>query len=454
MRLMALSTNTPEPPGVKNPSTTGSSPPLATSFTPISPTLTPLYSQVATQNAPPLTEKQPHVIFSSTNNTTPRTWHVGPFKVSVFFTAPPKTSPNFDPFWRALLAAYPREVNMGITLGSRSSPDTCELHLATSADCERACSHSLIVGISSFPAQPAVPIGTIVCCVFLTKLPHVPYLELAIQLTKYMSSFGKVHEIAIHETYGFFDGSGYVVLANTPTDEVSSNSLMYQIAYNATQKILCKWPSMGSHYTYCKEMGHEVTQCTKRPAKTQTCFGCYKIGHLQANCPHSSDPSKTSKTSNKRSCHPHRNVKLDRPIHKPKPLILTVLLLTYRGSEASKHNLHKPALLESAELTLPATLPAITTTSATTTSSDPRLQSRSVDTPAKGWDDEIDDNMITDFTDRVKARTLCLQNASCLPHLRFSWTVRPIGHNTSLSPPRFTPPHSKKALDAEAKINQ
>ncbi|OAD69153.1 CCHC-type zinc finger transcription factor [Phycomyces blakesleeanus NRRL 1555(-)] len=454
MNNMALSTNTPEPPGVKNPSTTGSSPPLATSFTPISPTLTPLYSQVATQNAPPLTEKQPHVIFSSTNNTTPRTWRVGSSKFSVFFTAPPKTSPNFDPFWRALLAAYPREVNMGITLGSRSSPDTCELHLATSADCERACSHPLVVGVSSFPAQPAVPIGTIVRRVFLTKLPRVPYPELATQLTKCMSPFGKVREIAVHETYGFFDGSGYVVLANTPTDEVPSDSLTYQIAYDATQKILGKWPSMGSHCTYCKEMGHEVTQCTKRPAETRTCFGCNKIGHLQANCPHSSDPSKTSKTSNKRSRHPHRNVKLDRPIREPKPLIPTALSLTYGGSEASKHNPHKPALLESAKLTLPATLPAITTISATTTSSGPRPRSRSVDTPVKGWDDEIDDDMITDFTDRVEARTLRLQNASRLSHLRFSRTVRPIGRNTSLSPPRFTPPHSKKALDAEAKINQ
>ncbi|OAD72131.1 hypothetical protein PHYBLDRAFT_71281 [Phycomyces blakesleeanus NRRL 1555(-)] len=214
---MALSTTTLEPPGTKNPSNTGSSTPLQPSFTPMSPFSTPLYSQVATQNALPLLEKQPHVIFSSTNNTTPRTWRVG-----------------------ALLSAYPREVNMGITLGSRSSPDTCELYLPTSADCEQVCSQPLVVSNSSFPAQPAVPIGTIVCRVFLTKLPCVPYHELATQLAK-------LWEIAIHESYGFFDGSGYVVLANTPTNNAPSDSLTYQIAYDGTQKILRKWPSVVSN---------------------------------------------------------------------------------------------------------------------------------------------------------------------------------------------------------------
>ncbi|OAD66677.1 CCHC-type zinc finger transcription factor [Phycomyces blakesleeanus NRRL 1555(-)] len=413
---MALSTNTPEPPGVKNPSTTGSSPPLPTSFTPISPSSTPLYSQVATQNALPLLEKQPHVIFSSTNNTTSRTWRVGSSKFSVFFTVPPKSSPKFDPFWRALLSAYPREVNMGITLGSRSSPDTCELHLPTSADCERACSQPLVVGDSSFPAQPAVPIGTIVRRVFLTKLPRVPYHDLATQLAKCMSPFGKVREIAIHESYGFFDGSGYVVLANTPTDDVPSDSLTYQIAYDDTQKILGKWPSMGSHCTYCKEMGHDVAKCTKRPAETRTCFGCNKTGHLQANCPYITDPSKTSKTSNKRSRHPNRNSKLDRPIIAPKPLIPTELSLIYGGSEASKHNPRQPALHELSKLSPTKTTFTLPTPTETPTSSGPRPRSRSVDTPTRGWDKEIDDRMITNLMDRDEARTLRLQGLPKVGH--------------------------------------
>ncbi|OAD67431.1 CCHC-type zinc finger transcription factor [Phycomyces blakesleeanus NRRL 1555(-)] len=451
---MALSTNTPEPPGVKNPSTTGSSPPLPTSFTPISPSSTPLYSQVATQNALPLLEKQPHVIFSSTNNTTPRTWRVGSSKFSVFFTVPPKSSPKCDPFWRALLSAYPREVNMGITLGSRSSPDTCELHLPTSADCERACSQPLVVGDSSFPAQPAVPIGTIVRRVFLTKLPRVPYHDLATQLAKCMSPFGKVREIAIHESYGFFDGSGYVVLANTPTDDVPSDSLTYQIAYDDTQKILGKWPSMGSHCTYCKEMGHDVAKCTKRPAETRTCFGCNKTGHLQANCPYITDPSKTSKTSNKRSRHPNRNSKLDRPIIAPKPLIPTELSLIYGGSEASKHNPRQPALRELSKLSPTKTTFTLPTPTETPTSSGPRPRSRSVDTPTRGWDKEIDDRMITNLMDRDEARALRLQSASRHTHLRFSRPARPTGRNTSLSPPRFTHPQTTKALGAEANINQ
>ncbi|OAD75663.1 hypothetical protein PHYBLDRAFT_166892 [Phycomyces blakesleeanus NRRL 1555(-)] len=383
---MALSTNTLEPPGVKNPSTTGSSPPLPTSFTPISPSSTPLYSQVATQNALPLLKKQPHVIFSSTNNTTPCTWRVGSSKFSVFFTIPPKSSPKFDPFWRALLSAYPCEVNMGITLGSRSSPDT--------------------FGDSSFPAQPAVPIGTIVRRVFLTKLPRVPYHDLATQLAKCMSPFGKVREIAIHESYGFFDGSGYVVLANTPTNDVPSDSLTYQIAYNDTQKILGKWPSMGSHCTYCKEMGHDVAKCTKRPAKTRMRFGYNKTGHLQANCPYITDPSKTSKTSNKCFRHPNRNSKLDRPIIAPKPLIPTELSLIYGGSEASKHNPRQPALRELSKLSPTKTTFTLLTPTETPTSSGPRPQSRSVDTPTRGWDKEIDDRMITNLMDRDEARAL------------------------------------------------
>ncbi|OAD65208.1 hypothetical protein PHYBLDRAFT_153686 [Phycomyces blakesleeanus NRRL 1555(-)] len=404
----SLSTNTPKPPGVKNPSTTGSSSPLPTLFTPISPSSTPLYSQVATQNALPLLEKQPHVIFSSMNNTTPHTWHVESSKFSVFFTIPPKSSPKFDPFWRALLSAYPCEVNMGITLGSRSSPDICELHLPTSADCEQACSQPLVVGDSSFPAQPAVPIGTIVRHVFLTKLPCVPYHNLATQLAKCMSPFGKVREIAIHESYGFFDGSGYVVLANTPTNDVSSDSLTYQIAYDNMQKILGKWPSMGSHCTYCKEMGHDVAKCTKRPAKTRTCFGGNKTSHLQANCLYITDPSKTSKTSNKRSCHPNRNSKLDCPIIAPKPLIPTELSLIYGGLKASKHNPCQPALRELSKLSLTKTTFTLLTPTETPMSPGPRPQSRSVDTPTRGWDKERDDRMITNLMDRDETWALRL----------------------------------------------
>ncbi|OAD70952.1 CCHC-type zinc finger transcription factor [Phycomyces blakesleeanus NRRL 1555(-)] len=377
---MALFTTTLEPPGAKNPSTTCSSPPLQPSFTPISPSLTPLYSQ-------------------------------GPLSfLFFFFIAPPKSSPKFDPFLGALLSTYPREVNMGITLGSRSSPDTCELHLPTNASCERACSQPLVVGDSSFPAQPAVPIGTIVRCVFLAKLPHAPYHKLATQLAKCMSPFGKVWEIAVHETYRFFDGSGHVVLANTPTNDVPLDSLTYQIAYNDTQKIL---------------------------AKTQTCFGCNKTGHLQVNCPSNTNPSKTSKTSNKRSRHPNCNSKLDRPIIAPKPLIPTGLSLIYGGSEASKHNPRQPALHELSELS-PTTTPLTLMTP--------------TETPT--WDKEIDDRMITNLLDRDEARALRLQSASRHIHPRFSQPACPTGRNTSLSPPRFTHPQTTKALGAEANINQ
>ncbi|OAD71982.1 hypothetical protein PHYBLDRAFT_187472 [Phycomyces blakesleeanus NRRL 1555(-)] len=291
-------------------------PPLPTLFAPISPSSTPLYSQVATQNALPFLEKQSRVIFSSTNNTTPRTWRVGSSKFSVFFTVLPKSLPKFDPFWRALLSAYPCEINMGITLGSQSSPDICELHLSTSADCDD----------SSFPTQAVVCIGTIVCHVFLTKLPCVPYHDLATQLVKCMSAFGKVREITIHESYGFFDGSGYVVLANTPTDDVPSDSLTYQIAYNDIQKIL-------------------------------------------ANCLYITNPSKTS---NKRSCHPSHNSKLDRPIIAPKPLIPTELSLVYGGSEAFKHNSCQPALRELSKLSPTKTLFTLPTPTEMPMSSGPR----------------------------------------------------------------------------------
>ncbi|OAD66903.1 CCHC-type zinc finger transcription factor [Phycomyces blakesleeanus NRRL 1555(-)] len=410
--------------------------------------------EAATQNALPLLKKKLHVIFSSVNNIISRIWRIGFSKFSVFFTIPPKASPKFDPFWRTLLSAYSHEVYMGITLGSRSSSDTCELHLPTIADCKQVCSQPLVVGNLFFLTQAAVPIGTIVCRVFLTKLPRVPYYDLATQLAKCMSLFGKVRKIAIHESYGFFDGSGYVVLANTLTNDVPSDSLTYQIAYDDTQKILGKWPSMGSHCTYCKEMGHDVAKCTKRPAETRTCFGCNKTGHLQANCPYITDPSKTSKTSNKRSRHPNRNSKLDRPIIAPKPLIPTELSLIYGGSEASKHNPRQPALRELSKLSPTKTTFTLPTPTETPTSSGPRPRSRSVDTPTRGWDKEIDDRMITNLMDRDEARALRLQSASRHTHLRFSRPARPTGRNTSLSPPRFTHPQTTKALGAEANINQ
>ncbi|OAD68211.1 hypothetical protein PHYBLDRAFT_173701 [Phycomyces blakesleeanus NRRL 1555(-)] len=324
------------------PSTFGSPSPHST--TPSSPTTSQRTYSVASTLAPTaLLPHQPHIIYGDSIDGLPRIWRAGTAPHTVFYNAPLPTSPLHNAFWHALKSSAFADSIVKGTLPSRSAPTALEVQFLDAASCAIACAHPISVSDQHFPVCIAVAPGRKVYRVTLSRLPGVRYPDLVTGLQWCLAPFGIVHEIVVRESYTFFDGTGSVLLERPDPPAQQVAKLAYKISYNNNTTILGEWAHMGSHCKYCKQISHNIDACPARSSETRTCHSSNKPGHLQANCPHVSEPARRSATTNKRSRH------LNRVPHQD-CIVLPRPLTTNLPTGTSADSIHNPANKASSSL--------------------------------------------------------------------------------------------------------
>ncbi|OAD80894.1 CCHC-type zinc finger transcription factor [Phycomyces blakesleeanus NRRL 1555(-)] len=301
---MALPAKTPPPlPRDPSPPPGSPTPSLNTPSTPTgSPPLSPSYVAAAVKSVDNSCTSR--IIGSIAGNGAPRIWKEDSSPFSVFYEVPAEGNPLRPLFFEALNTAFPLGVGRGLTYASRTSRTSFEFHLVDQEACSRACQVGFPFNGRTVFASPAIPSTFKLLRLRVSRLPlhgYADFDELAENLRRCLAIYGQVQEISLNLKYNYPDGTGTIHMLCPPNPDLHLRHLEHEIKYNETTTFLATWARMGTHCTFCKEMGHEKEACTKRPKETRTCFRCGKVGHLAHQCPRNEEaeskrPRKTARS--------------------------------------------------------------------------------------------------------------------------------------------------------------
>ncbi|KAI9021744.1 hypothetical protein CLU79DRAFT_835612 [Phycomyces nitens] len=276
----------------------------------------PIHSDLPTIATTELLAKQPRIIYGDSINGSPRIWHAGTSPFSVYYSIPPETSPLHTYFWSALGNSVFAKDILKVSLPTQAAPTILEVHFGDAASCKIACTNPLTVSDHIFLASIAVAPGNNVYRAALSQLPPARYPDLVTGLKQCLAPFGTVREIVVYESYGFFDGTGSVLMDRPDVTDQQVPNTAFQISYNDQTVVLGEWSKIEFH---SNQIAQDIDISRERSSETMTCRGCSKTGHLEANCPHVSDSDPQSSTSNKRSRHTYQEPLQD-DIVLPRPM--------------------------------------------------------------------------------------------------------------------------------------
>ncbi|OAD78034.1 hypothetical protein PHYBLDRAFT_164916 [Phycomyces blakesleeanus NRRL 1555(-)] len=206
---MASSAIQPDPPtgehlntGQTNKTPTSTPPALSTTNTPTHGTPLSYSSAIITV-----------VLGSNGPLTKPRTWRESTSQFSVYYNTPLESSPDFVPFFNALLQPFSTGEIIGLNSTNKAGT-LYELHLTSKDD--------LVIRTTVF-ASPAIASFSKLFQLNLLKLPHYApedYDTLTNKLRTTLAKYGYVHNMIVNTLFGFMDGTGYAYVERPPNKEV------------------------------------------------------------------------------------------------------------------------------------------------------------------------------------------------------------------------------------------